>query len=1030
MRLKFYLPALLLLCFSLSLPAQSLFQDTEDLLQAFEVLKQGEVDSLAFERTKAMAKILAILQTYDQTSSSYTTSVAGWQELLKNYNNNALIQQQLQESNFVLADSLIATISPLAYNFAREIQSGPRQKILNLLQSQQAITPANYLSVANNLQKYSLPPVQTTTTMALAAQESNANINNGILNATAVIQGLFEFILDRAKDEVVINFLDRMLNEDSPDFKMLFPTVISQFSNREFTYSNSFIERLRQAFYEDIQQLSVRLPLLMLEDDYFKPLQSEPVAYGFLALYSMIGMAQNGLTIDEIMPITNRLLYQDYEESIKEVNLELAENAYGQTDYAELIALADTIFQQIKAIYLVLDDAEYNLRDTVRSYQERFPNDTLVAPAANDYLQKGSYDLEVLLGDESGDGFDLSLLPQLLEGRLDSAYIVQYNTLASYDKFFGIERTQIQWRAAGLEIAHNLNGTWYQDRSMADILLAWQKDLALYKGEVDKWKNAVDPEGALQRALAKVENDRQKLVDTIWATKNFWRPNLSHDQGLAFDLLASIIKDFEAIDTDPNLDLLDDDEATLIKLEKKKEKLLAIEDRLIALDNRLKEQNPDNFRATPVQLYLKNKESTIPYAFVIAQINDLADDLDQMDLELDTLEEKYARLESRARNNAKPVLQTTDFATQLMYGLRSDEADPKWMSKVQLDSLLDGGTRQDIFLGLLTQRLSKIEDIGLFSPSGIAQLAQLTITDLQNLPKYIELDTLVQEDTLAFYHRAAFVVNTLNRLLELPLVVSRSNPRTFTPLKDQIPGMSQVPDIANQTLDFIYFVNVKDHRHAVSSLLRLFTYLDDDIDEALPEGKRKSAIYYLQKYGDFIADLIDAESGQQVEDLLNNVADPPGSSRLKRTQQLTVGLNAYLGGAVGWEKWEKPSLASPDDGSVGLAPTMPIGFTISTLLGEQKNSFSLFVSFLDLGSLLSYRSSSDNFGENVISFKNVFKPGVQLQWNIKKTPFYLAIGGQYGPQVREINGENVTLDATRYFMGFGVDVPIKTFYQR
>jgi hypothetical protein len=101
------------------------------------------------------------------------------------------------------------------------------------------------------------------------------------------------------------------------------------------------------------------------------------------------------------------------------------------------------------------------------------------------------------------------------------------------------------------------------------------------------------------------------------------------------------------------------------------------------------------------------------------------------------------------------------------------------------------------------------------------------------------------------------------------------------------------------------------------------------------------------------------------------------------------------------------------------------------LFGKKRQSFSLFVSFLDLGSLLSYRSDADDFGEPVFAFRNVFKPGLQLHYNIPKSPFYLAVGGQYGPQVLEdALDNNFTVNATRYFLGFGVDVPVRTLFQR
>ncbi len=1040
--MKFSLPIVLCLFAFAPLQSthgQSLVQDTEQLLSALEMLDTASSVGNDFATVNATAQILAILQNYDQSVLTDSMNTNTWSNLLGNYQKNALVQKVLREKNFSLPDTLPTNFYQSYEQWRVVERSGERQKILSLLHAEKKVSPSSYLSVSNTLEKYALPPVHHTTTAHMAAQESNGNFNSGILNATAVIEGLFEFVLDRAKDEVVINFLEKMLNDDTPGLEKIFPTVVGQFSNKSFTYSNSFIERLREAFYQDIQHLSINLPVLLLEDDYFRSLQSEPVAYNFLAIYSMIGMSMNDLPVEEIMPITHRFIYQSYEEAMKEVSFELADKAYGQEEYSDLVAKTRTTLKQLKKVYLELDEAEVKQKQRISDLKAKFPSD-IIPPVANDYLQKSAYDLDVLLGGDNGPAYDLGLLPSLLEGRLDSTYILGFTTLKSYDKFFGTEKDDRQWRAAGLEITRNLNGTWYQDNSIADIFYNWQKDLADFVVSLDKWENAIDPDGALQAAIQKLNKDRDRLVATIDATKTHWSAGIKYDQVLALDLLAKIAKGLDDLDDDPDFEDLPEGE----RLELKKEKLLAIEKRLIIQDKRLKTAHPENFEATPMDKLLADRNnSTTPYGYVIAQVDDLSKSLGQLDQQLKILDKKYASQSSRARDNAKPILQTTEFATQLMYGLYTGEEDHKWITKVELDSMLDGGLRQDVFMGLLTQRLSKVKDVPWFSTDGVTRLVELTVNDLPTLPKYQFPDS-IKKDSMAFFHRASFVVNTLNRMLELPLVVSKENIREFTPLKNQIPGMANVPDIANNTLDFVYYLNIKDHRHAISTLMRLFDFLDEDVDRKAKNlsanskldlsdkqpNKRKKVIHYFQKYGSFVADLIDAEEGDEVKDLLTNIADPPGSSRLKRTQEMTVGFNAYLGGNVGWETWSGSSITTQDEGYFGLAPSIPIGISVSRLFGKKKHSFSLFVSFLDLGSLLTFRPDSDTFGEPVLTFRNVFKPGLQMQYNIPKTPFYLATGSQYGPQVLEVANKNISLNSTRFFFGFGVDVPIKTLFQK
>ncbi len=111
---------------------------------------------------------------------------------------------------------------------------------------------------------------------------------------------------------------------------------------------------------------------------------------------------------------------------------------------------------------------------------------------------------------------------------------------------------------------------------------------------------------------------------------------------------------------------------------------------------------------------------------------------------------------------------------------------------------------------------------------------------------------------------------------------------------------------------------------------------------------------------------------------------------------------------------------------------MPIGITFSALLGNAPHppSFSLFLSFLDLGSMLSFRGDESAFGENKITYKNMFKPSLQIHYNIPKSPFYIGLGGQIGPHYRDLNGEELSVRTNRVFFNFGVDVPVKTLFVR
>lgn len=1012
---------------------QSLLEDAQLLAQSIEVLEDSTAQDSA--KAEATAQVLAILHHYDEAVVDNSPFTGSWEELKTRYSANPLINDLIGDSLIFAPVEESSSLNVQALRHGSKFSSGPREKIMEKLYAEQAVSPADYLSVTNVMERYRKPVFPPEQAMQISAGMSNKNARKGIVSEAAIIEGLALFILDRAKDEVIINYLDRLLQEETPNFQMLFPTVVGEFKDADFSYSDSFISRLRQGFYEDLQKLSVRLPLLFVSDDYFLSLQSDPVAYNLLALYSLISLVQFDMPIEEAVPATNRFLYESFSEKTKEVNLQLADVAIDSPAYQALIAEADSTVNLLKNIYQELNNAEYQLDSAILAFQEVFA-DAPPAPNVNYYLGESAYNLDVLFG--KNEEFGLGMLPQLLKGELDEAYMLQFNTLGSYDKFFGTERSPQQWRAAGIELAQQLNGNWYNNQNVAELCSDWLSDLSYFKRATDRWMEEADPLGAFIRAEDRYQAALTALQDAIGRSKQFWseNSNLSHDNNLAFNALANLldVNVFQNIELNAQIDAIEDPSIgghrnlQAYIFYQKKDYVEAVEERAVALDDWLYNINPDVFKSSPMRLYQAGKSLTEPYSFVKAHIEELEQSLVNIHNLLDTLEYNFAKKTAKARDNARPILQTTELASNLMYCLRSSDPEEEWLTYGQLDTILDGGRNEAAFLGLMQQRLSRTTGIGPLSSDRLADLAQLTVRDLKMLPDPSAPDSIKARDTLAFFHKASFALNTLNRLLELPLVADVNQPGKFVALKSRMKSLELVPPASEQALNFIYYLNVKDHGKAISSLIRVFTGLDTSLIDS-KAGKSKSAIAYLQKYGDFIAGLIDARTSNAVENLLQQISDPPGSSRIKRKSPLSVSINSYFGATFGREAWSGDVLDKQEN-FFSLAPTMPIGITLSGLLGKKQRSYSLFISFLDVGSLLTYQPQSVKAVETDLTFKNMFKPGVQLHRNIPKSPFYLGIGWQYGPQYVEVNKEQEIIGANRFFLGFGVDVPLKTLYQK
>ena len=1054
--------------------SQHLVSDVNRLMAALDTLETYHGQPVNKTVITAAAEVLSILYHYDQGMAPENGALEPWDQIYADYQKNPLIQELIPDSLILFPDSIMFKIERKAQIKVSNFKKAPRQKILRQLHQQEVSDPADYFSVQRSLVQYQSPAISQEKLLMDIGNNGHPNVQSGLLGAeAAIITGLFEFILERAKDEVLVDFLDGLLNEKAPELQLLFPSVNAEFQGQQFTYSSSLINRLRGAFFEDIQMLSVRLPRLMLEDDYFGVLQGDPVAFNFLALYSMIGLAQQEqLGLEDIVPMTHRFIYDNYIEREKEVNFLIAETCADSSDYQKLINQSSFLVRQINSIFLGFDSIQNNLMESVRRYEGQFCADSSncpPAPLAADFLDYQAYSLQKILGSSTDQGFSLMLLPQLLQGEMDSTTAARLNLLADYDRFFAQPHSPIQWKSAGLELTKRLSDPWYEDLSITDMLSHWRADLAAYRLAVQHWQATVDSAGAFAQQQAKADAELDALKNLIKESKAFWKnqdtPNFNPKLSL---INLNSIAEAANLEVKTRIALINqglsaEEIQTRLPqavLEAKNQLILNIKERLTKLDKSLYELHPNIPGASPVQLDLIQDKEVDQLTFTKTKIQGLENQLLKIKQQIYTLEHIPGKINqtTKIRNNAKPILELTELLSQLMYGLYTGGADAHWISFGQLDTLMDGAEKEMAFLGLLQQRLEKVNGIGLLAPNGIAQLARLTIKDLVQLSP----EKLEKPDSLKFYYKAELVVNTMNRLMEIPMVIDQDSLSTLKPLIQLKSNLKGLPDVSSETLAFIYYLQKKDHQHAISSLITLLGDLskivlandsskivqtiiqkdkkdkskkkDKGKEEETSADRRSLAIQFLKEYGHFIADLVDARTSDQVKNLLESIADPPGGSRAKRTSARTVGLNSYLGGNAGYETWTNTA-ESIDESFVSPGVNMPVGIAFSFSYArknkpEKRTSFSIFASFLDLGGLFTYVPSTDIAVDNTLSFKNIFKPGLQLHWNIPKSPFYMGIGGQYGIHYQTIKEEQIPIRSTRFFFSMGVDVPIKMFYQR
>jgi hypothetical protein len=183
----------------------------------------------------------------------------------------------------------------------------------------------------------------------------------------------------------------------------------------------------------------------------------------------------------------------------------------------------------------------------------------------------------------------------------------------------------------------------------------------------------------------------------------------------------------------------------------------------------------------------------------------------------------------------------------------------------------------------------------------------------------------------------------------------------------------------------------------------------------------------LNKYGNFLVNCINAQDGKELAEVLDAMALPVQSYRIKRQRQsINYSINMYAGGSLGFE-WSRDSLGKTGKGDFILTPTVPVGIGCNLGL-KNGGTFSTFVSIIDIGAVAVYRFSDNVSQLPELEWSNIIAPGLHIMYGFKKTPLTLSLGIQLGPNLRKITTDNTTFTRGNHRIGVGVLVDIPLFY--
>lgn len=225
-------------------------------------------------------------------------------------------------------------------------------------------------------------------------------------------------------------------------------------------------------------------------------------------------------------------------------------------------------------------------------------------------------------------------------------------------------------------------------------------------------------------------------------------------------------------------------------------------------------------------------------------------------------------------------------------------------------------------------------------------------------------------------------------------------------------------------------IRQKEYGVAISNVVELVSRI-----EILDGSKSPAWAKHFSEYANFLATLIKAEDGDELEAVLENAALPVQSYRLKRKKgAFNMTINMYPGAAIGSEFFvEEVKDDNEIKGGFLIAPTVPVGvgFNWGVCNGH---SFSVFFPIIDIGAVAALRIQNNVSKLPELKWDNVLSPGFQLQWGMKNSPLAIGIGGQFGPALRKVtpdpkNPTAIIKDKNfRVALTMTVDVPVFSFF--
>jgi hypothetical protein len=141
--------------------------------------------------------------------------------------------------------------------------------------------------------------------------------------------------------------------------------------------------------------------------------------------------------------------------------------------------------------------------------------------------------------------------------------------------------------------------------------------------------------------------------------------------------------------------------------------------------------------------------------------------------------------------------------------------------------------------------------------------------------------------------------------------------------------------------------------------------------------------------------IANAQSSDDVKNILSRTALPVASYKIKRRTSETIMITAYPG--VGYSHYRNKREDGEDHGHSAINAPVGIEYSLRLTSEKRSSSLSLMATFFDFGNVIDYRTSDESKSE--FEFENILSPGLILSWGFSdKIPLSLNAGYLFNRQ--------------------------------